>query len=82
MTENEFKTGKISNPLNEQFGGNHYKEFIIQPVEYCMKNKLDHCQSNIVKYATRFRLKGGLEDLRKIIHYTQLLAYFEYGEEV
>ena len=68
-----------TNPLDVQIGGGHYKEFEIQPIEYCMRNGLDHCQSNVIKYTTRFRDKGGLEDLLKARHYIDLLINFEYG---
>lgn len=71
-----------SNPLDVQEGGGHYKSYPIQPVEFAMKNKLDLCQANIVKYVVRFRDKGGIEDLRKARHYIELLAQFEYGESV
>lgn len=63
--------------LDQQVGGSHYKDFAIQPIEYCMKNKLDHCQSNVVKYVTRFREKNGIEDLRKARHYIDLLIEYE-----
>ena len=64
-------------PLDTQIGGGHYKALKIQPIEYCMANGLDACQSNIVKYVTRFREKGGIEDLEKIKHYVDLLISFE-----
>lgn len=70
-----------TNPLDVQIGGEHYKDFAIQPVEYSMRNRLDHCQSNVVKYITRFRDKGGLEDLKKARHYIDLLIQFEYGSD-
>ena len=66
--------------LDLQVGGSHYKNCAIQPLEYCMANKLDHCQSNVVKYVTRFRDKNGLEDLEKAKHYIDLLIQWEYGE--
>jgi len=31
------------------------------------------CEANVVKYITRWRDKNGLEDLRKAMHYIQLL---------
>jgi len=68
-----------TNPLDTQIGGGHYKDFPIQPIEFCMVNKLDHCQSNVVKYVSRFRTKGGLEDLLKAKHYIEILIEFEYG---
>lgn len=77
---NSLKT-TTRDPLDVQVGGGHYKDFAIQPIEYCMANKLDHCQSNVVKYVSRFRSKGGLEDLLKARHYIDILIKLEYGNE-
>jgi hypothetical protein len=63
--------------LDIQIGGNHYKDMPIQPMEYSMKNGLDACQHTIVKYVTRFREKGGIEDLEKAKHCIDLLIGFE-----
>ena len=45
----------------------------IQPIEYILANQLEFCEGNIVKYATRWKDKGGVEDLRKIKHYCDFL---------
>lgn len=60
-----------------QVGGSHYKKCKIQPIEYIHANGLDFFQGNIVKYITRFREKGKLEDIRKIKHYCDLLIELE-----
>lgn len=65
--------------LNRQEGGDHYKKYAIEPVEFCHRNGLTWCQANVVKYAVRFRDKGGLEDLKKARHYLDMLVEFEYG---
>jgi|TARA_R100001244_G_C5148968_1_gene129327 hypothetical protein len=44
-----------------------------------MKNKLDWCEGNIVKYITRHSIKGGQEDIKKVIHYAELLLELKYG---
>lgn len=62
-----------SNPLDEQIGGDHYKKYKIQPIVYAHANGLGPCEANIIKYATRWKDKGGVEDLEKVIHYAQLL---------
>lgn len=67
--------------LSVQVGGGHYKDFKIQPVEFCQKNQLNCCETNIVKYACRHGAKGGAEDVRKIIHYAKLLLLLDYGEK-
>ena len=56
----------------QQVGGDHYMT-AIQPIEYILANQLDFCEGNIVKYATRWKSKGGVEDLRKIKHYCDFL---------
>jgi hypothetical protein len=68
--------------LDTQEGGTHYKKLKIQPVEYCQKNELNYCESNVVKYVTRHKDKNGMEDLRKARHYLELLAEMEYNEKL
>ena len=64
-----------------QVGGDHYKCFKIQPVEFIEKNNLSFCQGNVIKYVTRFKDKNGIEDLKKAKHYIDLLIEMEYGGE-
>lgn len=71
---------ETTSALQSQEGGDHYKKLAIQPMEYSMANKLDACQHTVVKYVTRFRNKGGIEDLKKAIHTIKLLAKLEYDE--
>ena len=49
--------------LETQIGGSHYESMSIQPAEYIYDNKLDFFEGNVVKYVTRWRKKGGLQDL-------------------
>jgi len=65
----------------EQVGGNHYKSLIIQPVDFCQRNELNYCESNVIKYVTRHRTKNGVEDLLKAKHYINLLLEIEYNNE-
>lgn len=67
--------------LERQEGGKHYKEMVIQPIEFTHKNKLNFCQGNIIKYTCRYKNKNGIEDLKKVIHYAELLIELEYGKE-
>ena len=77
MSKEELKhiqQGQVrEDPLHIQVGGSHYKTMRIQPLEFCVANKLGPCESAIVKYISRWREKGGYEDLRKIKHYVDLL---------
>jgi len=65
--------------LDKQVGGKHYKGFNIQPIEFVMANDLNYCEANIVKYACRHHMKGGIEDVDKIIHYAELLKELVYA---
>lgn len=71
------KKGAPEAPLATQVGGAHYKALKIQPIEYIHANNLSYCEANIVKYITRWRDKGGKQDLEKVIHYVQLLMQLE-----
>jgi len=67
--------------LDIQIGGDHYKNMKIQPMEYSMANGLDACQHTAIKYISRFRSRGGKEDLDKAIHCIKMLKEFEYGDD-
>lgn len=51
--------------LNTQVGGDHYRSMRIQPLEYIVMNDLSFAEGSIVKYVSRWRKKGGVQDLKK-----------------
>ena len=63
--------------LTRQEGGDHYAKRSIQPFQYITANGLNFAEGSVVKYVTRWRDKGGVGDLRKAIHYLELLIEFE-----
>ena len=69
--------GLTPSALDRQCGGDHYKRYNIQPVEFCQVNKIPYCESNIIKYLCRWRDKGGSKDLEKARHYLDLLMEIE-----
>lgn len=75
----ELPIGMVPNALDVQVGGTHYKDCAIQPIEYIHANKLGFAEGNVVKYITRHRQKHGADDVRKVIHYCQLLLELEYS---
>jgi len=77
----EKETTYMSKPSDIQVGGQHYKDMAIQPTEYITKNKLGFIEGNIIKYISRWRQKNGIEDLKKIKHYVDLLIEYEGLEE-
>lgn len=70
------QSGKLT--VNErQVGGDHYAKNKIQPWTYIIANELGYLEGNIVKYITRWRDKGGLQDIDKVIHYAEKLKEVE-----
>lgn len=67
---------------DKQIGGNHYRNLAIQPVEYNHANKIPFIEGSIIKYATRWREKGGIDDLRKIKHFADLLIELEMAGDI
>lgn len=64
-------------PLATQVGGAHYKTLKIQPVEFCHRNGIPFMEGCVIKYVTRWRAKGGIEDLKKARHFLEMMIQFE-----
>ena len=66
-----------------QIAGSHYKDFPIQPGEFCTKNKLLGFPSSIVGRICRYDKPTGkgLEDLEKIKHEVDLIIEWEGWKE-
>lgn len=62
-----------NSPLETQVGGDHYKSKGIQPVEYCMANDIGFMEGSVIKYVTRWKDKGGVQDLEKARHFLDML---------
>jgi hypothetical protein len=63
-----------------QVGGEHYRPGSdIQHWDWAAAEGLDYFQGCITKYVSRWRNKGGVEDLRKAQHYLQ--KYLELIEQ-
>lgn len=63
--------------LNTQIGGEHYKKLKIEPVQYIMANNIGFCEGSAIKYLTRWKEKGGVEDLYKARHFIDILIDIE-----
>jgi hypothetical protein len=77
MEEDEAFQTLADSALTKQVGGSHYRDKGIQPIIYIHANDLGFCEGNVVKYVTRWRDKNGVADLRKAIHYLELLIELE-----
>ena len=64
-----------------QEGGNHYKQMKIQPVEFIHANGIGFIEGSVIKYVSRWRAKGGIEDLRKARHFLDMLIEAEGREQ-
>lgn len=61
-------------------GPGHYKDKPMQPWDFIVANNLGYLEGNVVKYVSRWRQKGGVEDLRKAKHYIEKLIEVESGQ--
>ena len=78
VTCSKYLAPEFAGPATQrQVGGDHYTEMAIQPIEYIQRNKIPFIEGNIIKYVSRWREKGGREDLLKARHYIDLLVEFE-----
>ncbi len=72
----------MTNALDKQVAGNHYKLMPIQPIEFAMRNRLNACQTLALRYLTRN--KGGMakriEEREKAIHCIELELQFMQEE--
>ena len=66
--------------LMKQVGGNHYASMAIQPVEFIVANNLTFLEGNVVKYISRHHAKNGADDVRKAIHYCELILRTVYDD--
>ena len=79
MAERGKETQAQYDALNKQVGGQHYASMKIQPVEFITANELGFLEGNVVKYICRHHAKNGAEDIKKAIHYCELLLQTKYG---
>ena len=69
----------VPNANDVQIAGTHYKDKAIQPWDYIVSNKLGYLEGNIEKYVSRWKDKGGIDDLRKARHYLDKLIEVSDG---
>ena len=67
---------------DEQVGGNHYRQFKIQPWDIWLEYGLDPWLAGVIKYLLRAGRKGPkLEDLKKARHYLDRAIEIEEGKQ-
>ena len=77
------ETGKptivaVKDAVNDkQIGGSHYKRLVIQPWDYVLANGIGYCEGSAIKYLSRWKDKGGIQDLYKAKHFIDKLIEHE-----
>ena len=65
---------------NDHDGVNHPKHYTkgkIEPIDFIYANNMDYLEGNIIKYISRYKYKGGSEDLKKAQFYLRMLIQRE-----
>ena len=70
----------MKNPYDKQIGGTHYQKFKIQPSKFVIENELLYPEGCVIKYILRHRLKGKKEDLKKAIHFIEMIIERDYPD--
>ena len=67
-----------SKVYSKQIGGSHYKKFKVQPSQFVIENELLYPEGCVIKYILRHRSKGKKEDLKKAIHFIEMIIERDY----
>jgi hypothetical protein len=79
MTNSELLKKAGYDSLGKQVGGKHYRNMKIQPAEFINENKLLFAEGNAIKYICRHSTKGKEEDVKKAIHYLEMILERDYS---
>ena len=79
MTNKNIFKGTTYKSLEEQVVGKHYSSMKIQPAEFINENKLLFAEGNAIKYICRHSVKGKEEDIKKAIHYLEMILERDYS---
>ena len=68
--------------LKTSHQGDHYKGMTIEPIQYIEANRLGFHEGAVVKYVSRWRVKNGLDDLKKARFFIdRMIELIEAGVE-
>ena len=67
---------------DRQVDGKHYQGDGIQPWDYIDSHDMDYLEGSVIKYVTRWRAKGGVNDLRKAIHFLEKRIELEMAPDI
>ena len=66
--------------MSDAVNPSHYKQGI-EVYDFIESHNMNFAQGNVVKYVSRYKFKGGLEDLKKAQWYLNKLIKLVEGEE-
>ena len=69
------------NPYDKQIAGSHYQGFKIQPSKFVIENKMLFPEGCAIKYICRHQSKGKAQDIKKAIHYLQMILERDYDAD-
>ena len=81
MTNKDMFKSTTYNCLEDQIGGKHYRSMKIQPAEFINENKLLFAEGNAIKYICINQSKGKAQDIKKAIHYLQMILERDYDAD-
>jgi hypothetical protein len=73
MTTSTSSSVDKSSASSTQVGGGHYVKQAIQTWDYIAANGIGYFEGNVIKYVSRWKDKGGVQDLEKARHYLDKL---------
>ena len=79
MTHKDDFKGLVYDSLEKQVGCKHYRCMKIQPAQFITENKLLFAEGNAIKYICRHKFKGKAEDIKKAIHYLEMILERDYN---
>ena len=79
MTNKDKFKKSTYNSLENQVGGKQYRSMKIQPAEFINENNLLFAEGNAIKYICRHSVKGKEEDIKKAIHYLEMILERHYS---
>lgn len=64
---------KVLRANDKQISGTHYKRLSPEPWDVIMAWDLDYLTGSAIKYLSRWKNKGGVQDIKKAIHFLEKL---------
>lgn len=67
----------VTSAFSKQEGGDHYRGMKSQPFGFVRDNNVGHAEGEAIYRLLRWRDKGGIADLKKVIHTVELIIEYE-----